>query len=109
MPKPPNNSTDLSNESNMAIGCEPSKLCCNIEIPCGAANVSKYSVTLGFQKASLLIVNGYVNGISLLVIFMLSEPIKLIFVNKIYTSVLIYVFKTNGGNSLPIAYISVLL
>ena len=39
---------------------------------------------------------------------MFSETIKLILVNKSYTSVLIYVFKTNDDNSSPIAPISVL-
>ena len=41
MSKPPKNSTDLSKGLEMAIGCEPSELCCNIEIPFGAAYVSK--------------------------------------------------------------------
>ena len=41
MSKPPKNSTDLSNELKMAIGCEPSEICCNIEIQVGAAYVSK--------------------------------------------------------------------
>ena len=39
--KSPNNYTLLSNELKMAIGCEPSEICSNIEIPFGAANNSK--------------------------------------------------------------------
>ena len=52
---------------------------------------------------------GCVNEIWLLVISMFSEPDKLIFVNKLSASVLVYVFKTNDDNSSPIASISVLL
>ena len=40
---------------------------------------------------------------------MFSEPVKLISVNKLSTSVLIYVFKINDDNSSPIASNSVLL
>ena len=41
MSQSPKNSTELSNEVKMAIGCEPSEICCNIEIPFGAAYISK--------------------------------------------------------------------
>ena len=40
---------------------------------------------------------------------MFSEPVKSIFVIKLYTSVLMHVFKMNDGNSSPMASISVLL
>ena len=96
----------LSNEVNMAIGCEPSEICCNNEMQFGAAYISKQQFTLGFKKASLLIFQGYVNEIRLLVISMFSEPVKFISVNKIYTSVLVYVFKTSDDNPSPIASIS---
>ena len=41
MSKSTKNSTDLSKELKMAIGCEPSEICCNNEIPFGAAYISK--------------------------------------------------------------------
>ena len=40
---------------------------------------------------------------------MFSEPVKLILDINASTSVLVYVFKINAGNSSPIASISVLL
>ena len=40
---------------------------------------------------------------------MFSEPVELIFVTKLSTSVLVYVFKINDDNSSPIASISFLL
>ena len=40
---------------------------------------------------------------------MFSEPVKLIFVNKLSTSVLVYVLKTNDDNSSSIASNSFLL
>ena len=92
MSKSPKNSTDLSNELKMAIGCEPSEICCNIKIPFGAANISKCTFTLGFKKASLLFFKGYVNEIRLLVISRFSEPVKLVFDNNVSTSVFVYVF-----------------
>ena len=61
MSKSPKNSTDLCNELKMAIGCEPSEICCNIEIPFGAAYILKSQFTLGFEKASLLMFKGCVN------------------------------------------------
>ena len=36
MAKLPKKSTDLSNELKIAIGWEPTELCCNNEIPFGA-------------------------------------------------------------------------
>ena len=66
--------------------------------------------TLGFKKASLLIFEGYVNEIWLLIISMFPEPVKLIFVKKLSTSVLIYVLKKiNDDNPSPIASISALV
>ena len=41
MSKPQKNSIDLPNELKMAVGCEPSEICCNNEIPLGAAYTSK--------------------------------------------------------------------
>ena len=76
----------------MAIGCEPSAICCNIDIPFGAAYISKCPFTLGLKKASLLFVKGYVHKIGLLVISMFSEPVKPVFVNELSISVSVYVF-----------------
>ena len=63
MSKPPKNSTLLSNELNMAVGWEPSTVCCRNGIPFGAAYVSKYSFTLGFKTGSLFLFKGYGNEI----------------------------------------------
>ena len=80
-------------------------MCCRNEIPFGAAYISKYTFTLGFKTGSLLIFKGCVNEIWLLVISMFSGPVKLIFVNKLSASVLIYVFKINDYSS-SIAFVS---
>ena len=63
MSKSSKNYIDSPNDLKMAIGCGPSEICCNIEIQFGAAYISKYAFTLGFKKASLLIVKGYVNEV----------------------------------------------
>ena len=93
----------------MAIGWEPSTVCCRNGIPFGAAYISKYTFTLGFKNGSLLTFKGYVNEIPLLILFMFSEPGKSIFVNKLSTSVLVYVFRINDDNSSSTASISFLL
>ena len=89
MSKSPKNSTDLSNELNMAIGCAPSCWFCKNAKP----EVSAYSsnwipYALGLITISPFTFNGYVNEISLLVISMFSEPVKLVFVNNVSTYVL---------------------
>ena len=47
--------------------------------------------------------------VPLLVVLIFSEPVKLIFVNKLYTSVFVYVFKINDDNSSSIEFFSSLL
>ena len=53
----------------MAIGWEPSTVCCRNGIPFGAAYISKYTFTLGFKNGSLLTFKGYVNEIPLLILY----------------------------------------
>ena len=50
MSQSPKNSTDLSKGLKMAVGCEPSGLCCNNEIPFGAANISKYHLPWDLKR-----------------------------------------------------------
>ena len=47
-----NNSTDLSNELNIAIGCEPSTVFCRKVKPDAAAYNSKCQFNLGFKTTS---------------------------------------------------------
>ena len=90
----------------MAIGCEPSTMFCKEVIPDAPAYISKYQFTLGFKKASSLIVKGYVHEVWLLVIFMFSDPYKSTLVIKWSTSVLVYVIKINADNSSSVASVS---
>ncbi len=60
-----------------------------MKIPLDLHTSQNNNLTLGFKSASLLIVKGYANEIVLLVVSMFSEPVKLIFVNKLSTSALL--------------------
>ena len=61
--KPPTNSTDLPNGMNMAIGCEPSELCCNVEYHLVLNAFQNNHLHWDLKKASLLMCKGCVNEI----------------------------------------------
>ena len=84
----------------MAIGCAPSCWFCKNANPEVAAYISNWiPYALGLITISpftfngyVIAFNGYVNEISLLIISMFSEPVKLVFDNNVFTSVFVYVF-----------------
>ena len=73
----------------MAIGCDPSGWFCKNAKPDVAAYSSNWiPYALGLISISPFTFNGNVNEIWLFVISMFSEPVKLVFVNNVSTSVL---------------------
>ena len=75
MSKSPKNSTDFSKELKIGIGWEPSTMFCRKVKPDVPAYNSKYIFNLGCKTISPYMFEENVNGISWLVILMVSLPV----------------------------------
>ena len=75
MSKSPKNSTDLFKELNIAIGCEPSTICCRKVKHAVPAYNSKYKFNLGFKTTSSFSCMGSFNYILLSVMSIVALPV----------------------------------
>ena len=75
MSKAPKNSTDLSKEFEIAVGCDPSTMLCKNEKPDVPACNSKCTFNLGFQTSSSFMSMWNFNYSWLSVMSMFSLPV----------------------------------